>query len=62
MGLVFDTGLSVTLLMGHLGCLANRRSVPVVDQLCCSMVKRPKADVGSLLGEGQIDLLGDMDC
>ena len=30
LGLVFDTGLSVTPLMGHLGCLESHRSVPVV--------------------------------
>ena len=29
--LVFDTGLSVTPLMGHLGCLASHWSVPVVN-------------------------------
>ena len=29
LGLVFDTGLSVTPLMGHLGCLASRWSVSV---------------------------------
>ena len=28
--LVFDTGLSVTPLMGHIGCLASHWSVPVV--------------------------------
>ena len=27
--MVFDTGLTVTLLMGHLGCLTSRWSVPV---------------------------------
>ena len=30
LGLVFDTGLSVTPLMGHLGCLSGHWSVPVV--------------------------------
>ena len=30
LGLVFDTGLTVTALMGHLGCLASHYSVPVV--------------------------------
>ena len=29
LGLVFDTGLSVTPLMSHLGCLASHWSVPV---------------------------------
>ena len=29
LGLVFDTGLTVTPLMGHLGCLASHWSVPV---------------------------------
>ena len=29
LGLVFDTGLSITPLMGHLGCLATHWSVPV---------------------------------
>ena len=29
LGSVFDTGLSVTLLMGHIGCLASHWSVPV---------------------------------
>ena len=31
--LVFDTGLSVTPLMGHLGCLASRWSVPAPQKL-----------------------------
>ena len=30
LGLVFDTGLSVTPLMGHLGSLASHWSVPVL--------------------------------
>ena len=34
LGLVFDTGLSVTPLMGHLGCLASHWSVPVGWQVC----------------------------
>ena len=29
LGLVFDTGLNLTPLMGHLGCLACHWSVPV---------------------------------
>ena len=33
LGLVFDTGLSVTPLMGHLGCLASHCSVPVGKML-----------------------------
>ena len=31
--LVFDTGFSVTLLMGHLGCLASHWSVPVNETI-----------------------------
>ena len=31
LGLVFDTGLIVTQLMGHLGCLASHWSVPVIS-------------------------------
>ena len=30
-GVVFDTGLSVTPLMGHLGCLASHWNVPVAE-------------------------------
>ena len=30
LGLVFDTGLTVTPLLGRLGCLASHWSVPVV--------------------------------
>ena len=30
LGLVFDNGFSVTPLLGHLGCLASRWSVPAV--------------------------------
>ena len=33
-GLVFDTWLSVTRLMGYLGCLASRWSLPVVSLFC----------------------------
>ena len=33
LGLVFDTGLSVTPLMGHLGYLASHWSVPVKHSL-----------------------------
>ena len=32
LGLVFDTGLSVTPLMGHLGCLASHWSDPVLHR------------------------------
>ena len=33
LGLVFDTGLSVTPFMGHLGCLASHWSVPGITVL-----------------------------
>ena len=38
-GLVFDTGLSVTPLMGHLGCMASHWSVPMMPSTPCSYMK-----------------------
>ena len=36
--LVFDTGLTVTPLMGHLGCLASHWSVPVMACVCIIII------------------------
>ena len=38
-GLVFDTGLSVTPLMGHIGHLASHWSVPMMPSTPCSFIK-----------------------
>ena len=46
LGLVFDTGFSVTPLMGHLGCLASRWSVPVA----CKPQMADKCQMGKLSG------------
>ena len=39
LGLVFDTGLIITPLMGHLGCLASHWSVPVSLSMNGNMYK-----------------------
>ena len=43
LGLVFDAGLSVTPLMGHLGCLASYWSVPVWFSLQDFLIDGSKA-------------------
>ena len=62
LGLVFDTGLSVTPLMGHLGSLASHWSVPVNVTLhgCVCLSQISKQDAGNFfpafLGENCLGL------
>ena len=57
LGLVFDTGLSVTPLMGHLGCLASHWSVPVLQGMykhrCMNF--NSSSSMGAWIGEDKIE-------
>ena len=53
LGLVFDTGLSVTPLMGHLVCLASHWSVPVLLVL---QIESPKSVNQTPSGKSSLEL------